>query len=209
MKDKILTLLVIVALALAGLIAFLLRQNAVLKEEWSTAVNNFKVYELLATSRLDSAKARNYQLEYTKQQLEYSNDSIIQNLNQLRKELKIKDKQLKELQYIGTETHKRDSVFFTDTIFMDGVSVDTTIADEWRVLKLRLNYPSTIDVDTKFTNKLSVVVSAEKQTINPPSKIFFIRWFQRKQILTKIDVVDENPYSTIKEQRFVEIVKNK
>lgn len=207
MKDKILTLLVIVALALAGLIAFLLRQNAVLKEEWSTAVNNFKVYELLASSRLDSAKARNYQLEYTKQQLEYSNDSIIQNLNALRKELKIKDKNLKELQYIGTETQKTDSIFFTDTIFKDDIRLDTTIADEWRVLNLKLTFPSKIDVDTKFTNKLSVVVSAEKQTINPPSKIFFIRWFQRKQILTKIDVVDENPYSTIKEQRFVEVVK--
>jgi len=87
------------------------------------------------------------------------------------------------------------------------VSIDTTLADEWRTLNLKLSYPNKIDVRTEFRNELSVVVSSEKQTINPPSKIFFIRWFQRKHRMVKIDVVDSNPYASVKEQRFVEIVK--
>ena len=207
MKNKILTLLVIVALVLAGLIAFLLRQNAVLKEEWSTAMNNFKAYEQIANSRYDSLSMKNYELKLTKQQLEHSNDSVIQKLNDVRKELKIKEKNIQRLEYILSQTTKHDSVFFTDTIFKDNVRIDTTLTDKWRTLNLQLEYPNRIDIESTFNNELSVIVSSEKQTINPPSKIFFIRWFQKKQVMVKVDVVDSNPYASIKEQRFVEIVK--
>ena len=147
------------------------------------------------------------QLKLTKEMLEYSNDSIIRNLNELRKELKIKDKNIQRLEYILTQTTTHDSIYFTDTIFNYDVNVDTTLADRWRVLNLKLKYPNKIDVESTFNNELSVIVSGEKQTIKPPSKIFFIRWFQKKQTVVKIDVVDANPYSSVRKQRFVEIVK--
>lgn len=206
-KNKLTLIIAIAFVAMVLYIGFLLVKNEHLQSEYSLAMNNYKAYEQMLTAKLDSVNGKNYELKMTKEMLEYSNDSIIRNLNELRKELKIKDKNIQRLEYILTQTTTHDSIYFTDTIFNYDVNVDTTLADKWRVLNLKLKYPNTIDIKSTFNNELSVIVSGEKQTINPPSKIFFIRWFQKKQTVVKIDVVDANPYSSIREQRFVEIVK--
>ena len=207
MKTKLILVLGVVVMALGLMLTLLMLRFQMLQNEYSNAMNNYKAYDELLARRLDSANAKNYELKLTKEQLEYSQDSVIQKLNEVRKELKIKQKNIERLEYIYENTVRRDSIFLTDTIFKDNVSIDTTLADEWRTLNLKLSYPNKIDVRTEFRNELSVVVSSEKQTINPPSKIFFIRWFQRKHRMVKIDVVDSNPYASVKEQRFVEIVK--
>lgn len=50
------------------------------------------------------------------------------------------------------------------------------------------------DVETR-------VWHTHKETINPPSHIFFIRWFQKKQLIEDEDVTHSNPYmKTLKEQ---------
>lgn len=50
------------------------------------------------------------------------------------------------------------------------------------------------DVETR-------VWHTHKETINPPSHIFFIRWFQKKQLIEQEDVTHSNPYmKTLKEQ---------
>lgn len=207
MKARLEMVLVAAVFVLLMVLAFMCMRMGVLREEYATAMNNFKAYEQLAAARLDSANARNYELKLTKAQLEYSQDSVVRKLDEVRKELKIKTKNLERLEYIESVTVRHDSIFTTDTIFIDGVDVDTTLADAWRVVRVRLGYPNRVGVDTEFKNELSVVVSSEKQTIKPPSKIFFVRWFQRKHRMVKIDVVDANPYASVKEQRFVEIVK--
>jgi len=196
-----------IIMVLGLLLSLLYMRFTTLQKKYCITVNNFKAYEQLVNARLDSTKAKNYELKMTKEMLEYSNDSIIQDLNKLRKQLKIKDKKLQQMQQINIVTTKYDSIYFTDTIFKDTVSIDTTLADEWRTLKLHLGFPNNVSVESSFNNKVNVIMSTEKQTINPPSKIFFIRWFQKKQRMVKIDVIDANPYASVKEQRFVEIVK--
>ena len=207
MKTKFLLISLALVMILGLAFSFLYARFCTLQKEYSEAINNYKVYEQLFSRRLDSLNKKNYELKLTKEQLEYSNDSVIQKLNDVRKELKIKDKNIQRLEYILSQTTIYDSVFFTDTIFKDNVRIDTTLADKWRTLNLQLEYPNRIDIESTFNNELSVIVSGEKQTIKPPSKIFFIRWFQKKQVMVKVDVVDSNPYASIKEQRFVEIVK--
>lgn len=206
-KNKILTIAALTIAVMLMVIGYLFTKNKQLNFDYSLALNNYRAYEQMVTAKLDSVNGKNYELKLTKEMLEYSNDSIIRNLNELRKELKIKDKNIQRLEYILTQTTTHDSIYFTDTIFNYDVNVDTTLADRWRVLNLKLKYPNTIDIKSTFNNELSVIVSGEKQTIKPPSKIFFIRWFQKKQTVVKIDVVDGNPYASVKEQRFVEIVK--
>jgi len=207
MKAKFELVLIVVVFVLLMLLAALGARLEALRGEYANAMNNYKAYDELLARRLDSANARNYALKLTKEQLEYSQDSVVRKLDEVRRELKIKTKNLERLEYIESVTVRHDSIFTTDTIFIDGVDVDTTLADAWRVVRVRLGYPNRVGVDTEFKNELSVVVSSEKQTIKPPSKIFFIRWFQKKQRMVKIDVVDANPYASVKEQRFVEIVK--
>ena len=207
MRTKIEFILFLVILFLGMVACILYMRFSSLQEQYSIAMNNFKAYEQLVNSKIDSTKLKNYELKMTKEMLEYSNDSIIRDLNELRKELKIKDKKLQQMQQINIVTTKHDSIYFTDTIFKDMVKIDTTLADEWRTLKLHLSFPNNVSVESSFNNKVNVIMSTEKQTINPPSKIFFIRWFQKKQQLVKVDVIDSNPYASVKEQRFVEIVK--
>lgn len=207
MRVRLEFILIMIIFAFAIAASILYMRFCSLQEQYSIAVNNFKAYEQLVNSKLDSTKLKNYELKMTKEMLEYSNDSIIQDLNELRKQLKIKDKKLQQMQQINLVTTKRDSVFFTDTIFRDLISIDTTLADEWRTLRLQLGFPNKVSVESSFNNKVSVIMSTEKQTINPPSKFFFIRWFQKKQQLVKVDVIDANPYASVKEQRFVEVVK--
>lgn len=207
MKARLTLILLLVVLVLGLTLSALLVRIKALQAEYSEAMNNYKAYEELFARRLDTLNKKNYELKLTKEQLNYSRDSIIQKLNDVRKELKIKDKNIQRLEYILTQTTIYDSIFMTDTIFNDGVSIDTTLADQWRVLNLKLEYPNRIDIESTFNNELSVIVSGEKQTIKPPSKFFFVRWFQKKQVMVKVDVVDSNPYASIKEQRFVEIIK--
>lgn len=204
-KLEFILLLVILFLGMVACLLFI-RFNS-LQEQYSMVMNNFKAYEQLVNAKMDSTKLKNYELKMTKEMLEYSNDSIIRDLNELRKELKIKDKKLQQMQQINLVTTKHDSIYFTDTIFKDMVSIDTTLADEWRMLKLHLSFPSNVSIESSFNNKVNVIMSTEKQTINPPSKIFFIRWFQKKQQLVKVDVIDSNPYASVREQRFVEVIK--
>lgn len=207
MKARLTLILLLVVLVLGLTLSALLVRIKALQAEYSEAMNNYKAYEELFARRLDTLNKKNYELKLTKEQLNYSRDSIIQKLNDVRKELKIKDKNIQRLEYILTQTTIYDSVFLTDTIFKDNVKIDTTLADKWRTLNLQLEYPNRIDIESTFNNELSVIVSGEKQTIKPPSKIFFVRWFQKKQVMVKVDVVDSNPYASVKEQRFVEIIK--
>lgn len=208
-KNKITLVAAIIFAAMVLCIGYLYTKNKNLQFDYSLALNNYRAYEQMVTAKLDSVNGKNYELKLTKELLERSQDTVIQELNNLRKEMKIKDKQLKQLQYISTTTRIHDSVYFTDTLFRQDINLDTVISDDWHSVKIRLTYPSVIKLESRYKNQISVIVSTEKQTINPPSKIFFIRWFQKKQELVKIDVVDKNPYAEVSEQRFVEVVKNK
>ena len=52
-------------------------------------------------------------------------------LNEARKELKVKDNQLKQLMWLETEFQKKDTVYLTDTIFKEpDLTLDTLICHE-------------------------------------------------------------------------------
>ena len=87
---------------------------------------NNKAYEL----ENSALKDRVLQFQFTADQLNYSKDSLIQKLNETRKELKIKDKNLREMEYIASQTRKVDSIFVHDTLFKESVVLDTLISDK-------------------------------------------------------------------------------
>jgi hypothetical protein len=162
--------------------------------------NNFKALNL------ENDKNKNYAIAYkfSTEQLNYINDSIITELNNTRKQLKIKDKKLKQLQSIKTEVHIRDSVFIRDTIFKESfIRLDTLLGDEWYKTKLTLEYPNKIGLDMTYKSDISVIASTKKEIIGTPKKCFIGRWFQKKQKVIRVDVIDSNPYSEIKSKKFV------
>lgn len=194
--------------AIVGLLAIstysLYRSNTSLKEELSVSKANEKAF-IIENSGL---KDQNRAFQFTVEQLEYFNDSLITKMNEVRKELKIKDRDLKQMQYLLSEAQKKDTIVFRDTIFRDPlVRVDTLLGDRWYQLKLGLRYPSTIITEPKFVSEKYIIVDYRKETVDPPKKCFIARWFQKKHKVVEVEVVEKNPYIENKQQRFIEIVK--
>ena len=174
-------------------------------KKWKEAVENAKAYSEL----FSNSESKNRAFKLTIDQLKNSNDSIFQELNEARKELKVKDSKLKSLQYVSSSFSKVDTITLKgDTIFKDShVNIDTLLSDKWYSVRVGLKYPSTVSIEPKFLSIKYIVVSAKKETVNPPKRFFLFRWFQKKQIRLNVDVVEKNPYVQNQVNRFVEIVR--
>lgn len=201
MKFKI--ILIIIGIVLLGIIGVLYNKINSLKSELDVSITNNKAYQ----TELQGAKEESYMYKLSNEQLRYFNDSITQKLKEAREKVKIKEKNVIQYQYINTVTTKIDTVEFTDTIFKNNVSIDTVIGDEWYNIDLKLKYPDTLIMNPKFKNETIVLISSKKETIDPPKKWWWQRLFQKKHIVVKVNVVENNPYSEVKEQRFIETIK--
>ena len=205
-----LTIIGILAALFIGLGMTVWQQSAKiqrLNNDLIVAVNNNKAYE----AERDSLKDNAIQFQFTIDQINHSNDSLVNKINDIRKQVKIKDKQISELQYFASVNSKRDTIYLkehaTDTIFQVGVAIDTLIGDDWSRLAIRAEYPNVLDVDYSFKNETLVVMHDSRVTVDPPKKCWLARLFQKKQTIVEIDVVQENPYCENKEQKFIKVVK--
>ena len=178
--------------------------NQKLKEETSTLMSNQKAF----ITENSSLKEGNRVFKFTVEQLNYYNDSILEKMNEVRKELKIKDKDLKQLQYLLSVSTKKDTVLFTDTIFKDkSLVLDTIIGDKWYNIRLGLKYPFYIYTEPTFTSEKYIIVNKKKETVNPPKKFFLFRWFQRKHWVMEVHIKEKNPYIKETNNKFVEIIE--
>lgn len=156
----------------------------------------------------DSLKEDSRIFKFTVEQLNYYNDSILQKMNDVRKELKVKDENLKQLQYLLSVSTKKDTVLFTDTIFRDkSLALDTIIGDKWYNIRLGLKYPNLIYTEPTFTSEKYIIVNKKKETVNPPKKFFLFRWFQRKHWVMEVHIKEKNPYIKETNNKFVEIIE--
>lgn len=167
------------------------------------ATNNNKAYE----AERDSLKDNAIQFQFTVQQLNHSKDSLLNKLNEIRKQLKIKDKEINELQYFASISQKTDSIIVHDTIFQKGVALDTLIGDDWSHLAIHAEYPNILNADYSFKNSTVVLMHNSRVTVDPPKKCWIGRLFQKKQTIVEIDVVQENPYCINQEQKFIKIIE--
>lgn len=158
---------------------------------------------------LDNANLgnKNRELQLTTEQLEYFNDSIINKLKEVKRELNIKDKDLKSLQYISSMATKVDTIVMRDTIFKKNYRIDTVISNDWYKLKLGLYYPNEVIVNPTFKSEKYIVLSYRKETIDPPKKCWLLRLFQKKHKVVEVNIVEKNPYINNENSKFIEIVK--
>lgn len=205
MKSYLYIGIALLGITSAIIIVVLLNQRSKTEKKWKDAVENAKAYSEL----FSNSENKNRAFKLTIDQLKNSSDSIFQELNEVRKELKIKDSKLKSLQYVSSSFSKVDTITLKgDTVFKDPqLSIDTLLSDKWYSVKVGLKYPSTVTIEPKFLSIKYIVVSAKKETVNPPKRFFLFRWFQKKQIRLNVDVVEKNPYVQNQDNRFVEIVK--
>ena len=203
-KIKLIIGLIIVAI-IAGLgTTVVVMNNRIdkLNTEVAEATTNIKAYELENLALKDNT----IEFQYTIEQLNHSKDSLNQKINKLRKDLKIKDKDIQKLQYVLSENQKKDSIIIHDTLFIEKVKIDTTLSDDWSKLHLQLEFPNKVVTEYSFKNESLVTTYLKKETIKPPHKCIFVRWFQKKHKMIYVEVNEQNPYCEIKEQKFINII---
>lgn len=204
MRKYIIAFIVLIIVFLSFSVRYLQVKNDLLKEENSVLTNNQKAY----VQENSILKKDAILFKFTIEQLNYYNDSILIEMKKVQKDLKIKDDQLKALYYVNSQASKKDTVVFRDTLFRDPyLRIDTIIGDMWYSQNLSLRYPDTIITNPKFISDKYIILNTDKQTVDPPKKFFIARWFQKKQTIIEVNIVEKNPYIKTKEQKFIEIIK--
>ena len=202
MKLNLFKVLFIVSLLGIGIYTWNERQD--LKKEVYTLRNNQKAFIAENSSLKDESRA----FKFTIEQLNYYNDSILQKMNDVRKELNIKDKNLKQMQYLLSEATKKDTIVFRDTLFREStLDIDTLIGDKWYNIRLELKYPNLITTNPTFISEKYIIVNKKKETINPPKKFFLFRWFQKKHWIMEVNIKEKSPYIREVNNRFIEIIE--
>lgn len=202
-KLILICIVTVVLLALGITVAIQSKKISNLNESLSNSINNEKALLLKNDNNENEIRS----LKLSVEQLDYFNDSIIEKLNQARKELKVKDADLRELQYLKTLATKIDTVFIPDTIFVEKTNIDTTLGDGWYQMNLQLQYPNKITVQPTFVSEKNIITHIKKETIKPPKKCKFARWFQRKHKVVVVDIKENNPYITTQEYQHIEIIQ--
>lgn len=198
------TIWIVVVALLIGAIWFWIGKYKKLYNEYDNSVQNNKAY----AAQLDNEKAKSNVFKVTIEQLEYYNDSITHKLVETKNKLGIKDKEIKQLQYLVSTFKKTDTIFLTDTIFKDPeFRLDTVVGDEWVNTRVMLEYPNVIGVEPEATSEKAVVIYANRETVDPPKKFFLCRWFQKKHTVIKVVVDEKNPHIKSQENVFFEIVE--
>ena len=123
---------------------------------------------------------------------------------QFKEELKIKDKNIEQLQYRLSVAKKTDSLILRDTVFRDPeFKLDTVFGDKWITQKLHLEYPGKVVSSPEITLENYVALTNKKETIKPRKRFFLWRWFQKKHTVTTVEVVEKNIYVKDSISRFV------
>lgn len=199
---KIIIATLVVSLSIGSYILY--TKNQSLKEELSISVSNEKAF----IAENSSLKNENRAFKFTVEQLNYYNDSILEKMNEVRKELKIKDDDLKQMQYLLSEATKKDTIVFRDTLFREPtLNIDTLVGDKWYNIRLGLKYPNLITTNPTFISEKYIIVNKKKETVNPPKKFFLFRWFQRKHWVMEVHIKEKNPYIKETNNKFVEIIE--
>lgn len=196
--------IIILILILVGAVAYLSYQNKQLTTKYETSIENIKAYD----AQLSGLKDNNRVFKLTIDQLNYSNDSIINRMKEVQKELGIKDKRLQQLQYEASHAQRHDTIVLRDTLFRDPqLKLDTIMGDKWFKTDLHLEFPSTIALKPEIELERYTFINGKRETVNPPKKFFLFRWFQKKHTVVEVNVREMNPYVKNKTQRFIQIIE--
>lgn len=158
----------------------------------------------------DLAAAKNdiHMYQLTIDDLRYMNDSIGNKMLDLQNKLKLKDRQIQNLQYLASHFTRTDTVTLSDTIFIDEMlCIDTVIGDRWMSTRIHLEWPAIVAVEPSVTSEKTVAIYTTRETVQPPKKCWLARLFQKKHKVTKVYIDESNPYIDSQQNEFIEIVK--
>lgn len=132
-------------------------------------------------------------IDYDK--IKNSNNILIQTVEKQRKELNIRPK---DVQYVNVETTKIDTI--VKTVVTDSCY---TYVDSWNNLVFCKDWSHISIEDT-----VSSILYTDKYILNP-SKLFFVRWFQKKNTKYELNLTHSNPLIKTTDLKTIINTKNK
>lgn len=167
-------------------------------EEINRLSNNIQAYEQIVSNKEENNRV----LQLTINELNNSKDSLIQQVNEVKKELKVKDKNLKQVQVINTVI--KDTI--TKVITRDRDFSET----------LKLNPLTTIKVnrtDSILTAKIDIqnqqiLFVEEKKVYKRAYKNWLIRFFHfdfKRIRIRQYQIENSNPLIKVTDTRIVEL----
>lgn len=171
------------------------------KGKYEQAIALQKDYEV--TTQHNQNEIR--QLQMTNNQLNSSKDSINQLLVEARKNMGIKEKKVTEYIYLKERVADTFLVNVKDSIFIQDLDTNITL-NPYSKLALHIDAPSTIAIEPNIVSEKAMIMSYGKEYVNTPSKVFFIRWFQKKRKYIKVDVEEKNPIIKMEQSRFIQTI---
>lgn len=194
-------ILVVVILGLCGIIGTQCSRNQKLKEQYEISMAN----EKSLWGRIEGNQKDIVAYQTTISSLRYINDSIVQHLLEVQEKLKIKDKEIQSMLSLSSHFHTTDTIILTDTIFKEpDFDFDTVIQDQWRKMEVRLKYPANVWVDATMRSQKEVFITSTRETIKPPKKCFFLRWFQKKHNVVRVKIEEDNPYLESEQNLYIQ-----
>lgn len=195
----------IVAVGLISLlIATIFIQHNQLQEknaELNRATSNVRAYQDLVSNNQE----RNRTLQLTIEELNHSNDSLLLQLKQTQKELKIKDKNLTDASVINTEIKdsvktviKKEAIDFEEELKLNPLTT---------IIVRRKDSILTAKIDLK--NQQTILIYKKKEYKNLYKNGWVRFWhFDWKKIETKeYQIVNTNPLIKVTGTRIVEVPK--
>lgn len=165
----------------------------------SQIYNNYKYYE----SQFNNTEKQNRVLQLTVNELKLSKDSLVQAINKAKKELKVKDQNLKEAHVINTEMKD------TTTVKIITKEVDFT-------KELKLNSLTTITVSRKdsilttildLKNQQILIVEEKKEYRNKYKNLWkrFWRFDWKRDRVQKYRIKNTNPLIKVTDTRVIKM----
>lgn len=195
----------VVAVGLISLlIATIFIQHNQLQEknaELNRATSNVRAYQNLVSNNQE----RNRTLQLTIEELNHSNDSLLLQLKQTQKELKIKDKNLTDASVINTEIKdsvktviKKEAIDFEEELKLNPLTT---------IIVRRKDSILTAKIDLKNQQTILIYKKKEYKNFYKNGWIRFLH-FDWKKIETKeYQIVNTNPLIKVTGTRIVEVPK--
>jgi len=193
-KNRIIIALAVIVLICGTLLHFSYNHSKALDKSLKITTNNLK-----------AEVNKNIIYQYTLNDLKSSKDSEDIKVLEMARQLKIQPKKIVETVYIESEFVKKDTVNTIDSVFIK--DYNAKIGDDWYSLELQFKAPDQISTDLKVKNEIVAITYDRKETVKPPYKLFLWRWLQKKQTVQVIEVKELNPYSTVKDFKFIKVLK--
>lgn len=163
--------------------------------------NNIRAYEEIASNAQDNSRV----LQLTIDELNHSKDSLIQQVNKVKKELKIKDKNLTDASVINTQIN--DSVKTVIKEKLIDFNEELKLNDLTTIIVSRKDSILTAKIDLK--NQQTILIYKKKEYKNFYKNGWVRFWhFDWKRIETKeYQIVNTNPLIKVTGTRIVEVPK--